>query len=368
MRLVRRLSLLGFLLAPLLVLAACGDDGADLDTDYPSAGEDRFENTSATVEIEVKVEGVGALPVAIGAFETIDLEGPALIKRGDPGDSDGDGLADIETEIVSMELTGTHPLLGPVTVSQDPERPSMGMVEQQERGQDFPADSFFDVFVEVQLQDMNLVAVNEDSLRMEATLTALPPGESDGEDDAYRTATGETVPLIVPTEQNRRIGSIVDALHIPNPGPGPMPGAGETPEPTPTTAPTPTPTEEPAAQQVEVQVAAGCEHTQPGVQSDLVALVLAALVGAAPVEGATVEASADGPGVIESTASGVTDANGEAQLRFPINLFGEYDIMVEQVIGSDGTPLEIAPGSQTSTTYEVTDLCTLPFGFDNARN
>ncbi len=53
-----------------LALAACGDgddggdgDGGDgLDTDYPPAGEDRFENTRATVEIEVTLPGVAALP------------------------------------------------------------------------------------------------------------------------------------------------------------------------------------------------------------------------------------------------------------------------------------------------------------------
>lgn len=350
----RRLFPFSLALVPFVALAACGDNGGPgLDTDYPPAGEDRFERTIATVEIDVTLPGVGALPVALGELETVEMEGPMLVLRGDPQDSDGDGLVDIETEIVEMTLTGTSSF-GPLEVRQSPDRRSMGMVEQQKPGQDFPADSFFDVFLEVEVLDINLVGYHEDPIRMEAELSDLPPGFR----DQYRGALVLPTPLLS-AESHVEFARILDALHVPNPpsgSPAPTPGA------TPTSAPTPT--EAPTDQQVEVEVAGGCEHTEPGVQSDLVALVLAALVGAAPVEGATVEVSADGPGILEGTATGVTNADGAASLRFPINQFGPYEITVERVIGPDGAPLEIAPGSQTSTTYEVEDLCTLPFGFE----
>ena len=69
MTIARRPLFLGFALVLSLALAlvACGNDdgagdGLGLDTDYPPAGEDRFENTKATVEIQVTLPGVAALP------------------------------------------------------------------------------------------------------------------------------------------------------------------------------------------------------------------------------------------------------------------------------------------------------------------
>src|SRR3990172_8567201 len=94
-----------FLLAAVAVaaLASCGDDGGGLDSDYPSAGEDRFELTRATVEIEYTLDGVSAVPVA-GALERIELQGPTLITHSSPQDKDGDGRVEGATEIAEMEL------------------------------------------------------------------------------------------------------------------------------------------------------------------------------------------------------------------------------------------------------------------------
>jgi len=363
----RRLSLLIGLLAPLLVLAACGGDGGGgLDTDYPSAGEDRFELTHASVEIEYTFDSVAAVPVA-GALERIELQGPTLVTRSDPQDKDGDGRVEVATEIVEMELTGTASF-GPLTVSINPDKRSTGMVEQQQPGKDFPADSFFDVFVQVELPSANggnnVIGLNEEPLRMEAELSDLPPGE----DDEYHTADGEAVPLVSVNDATLRLGRIVDALHIPNPAPGPGRTPQETPQETPTEEPAETPTEETleptgvAALKALVALRAGCEHTQPGVESDLVALILLE-IGVRAVDSWTVEARAEGAGVINPRATGVTAADGTVELRFPINQFGTYDIMVEQVIGPDGQPLEIDPASQTSIMVEVGEVCNLPAGF-----
>ena len=101
---VRRLSFFGLAFLPLLVLAACGDDDG-LDTNYPPAGDDVFERTTATVEVELTLPDVSAVPVAGGPVEMIDIAGPMTVSRSDPFKGDG-GLVTVDTEIVSMELKG----------------------------------------------------------------------------------------------------------------------------------------------------------------------------------------------------------------------------------------------------------------------
>ena len=67
----------------LLMLGVLGSAQAQL-----TEGTDAFQST-ATVEVQTPD----------GATETLTLRGPTLIKRGKPGDADGDGLADQPTEI-----------------------------------------------------------------------------------------------------------------------------------------------------------------------------------------------------------------------------------------------------------------------------
>ena len=400
MLLLRRLSLLTIALVPALALAACGGDGDGLDTDYPSAGEDRFESTQATVQLELTAPGVSALPVALGALETVELEGPLLVKRGDPQDEDGDGKVEVPTEILEMALSGTASF-GPVTVRESPDRESKGMVEQREPGQDAPADSFFDVFVEIDIEDItNFTVHNEEPLRMEATLTDLPPAEG----DEYLDAQGRPLPIF--TESGVEIGRVVDALHIPNPGPGPGPGpGGGSPEATPTETPeeTPqeTPTPEPSADQVLIDERVGCQHRGPGnsVVLKLMFLTLfatssegrshdaparpalfvslAAEDGAAgfgglpalgqgePVVGATVTVTASGTGLLpgEESERAVTNSKGEARVEFGINKFGSYELEVVEVAAADGTRYQFHPDSNLSERFEVGQTCNPPEGW-----
>ena len=332
MTIARRPLFLGFALVLSLAsaLAACGDDdgggdGLGLDTDYPSAGEDRFENTRATVEIEVTLPGVAALPF-VKQTETVELEGPMLVLRSDPQDADGDGLVDIETEIVELTLTGTSSF-GPIEVRQSPERRSMGQVEQQEPGQDTPADSFFDIFLEVEILDIGLVGFNEVAIRMEAVLIEFPPGFL----DQYEGALALPTPLLS-VDSKEEFALILDALHVPNPpppSPGASPVATATPTPTPTPAPEATPTPTPAEQPTEAVLALGCDHRIPNVESDVIVTVS----GLEP--GQTVSGSVTGPGVIgEGTFSAVANASGTAAARVPINQFGSYSVTVDGLSGS----------------------------------
>ena len=144
------------------------------------------------------------------------------------------------------------------------------------------------------------------------------------------------------------------------PGPTATPGPTETPGP-------PAATEEPGAQLFEVLQMAGCVHTQPGFRSEVQTWVSVSPLGrfsvgfdAVMLAGTVVEASAQGPGLLQPTASGVTDNLGQAFLAFPIDQFGPYEISIDRIIDPEGAPLEFAPGSQTNATLEVGDVCTPP--------
>jgi len=402
MPLPQRVLVFLFAVCASLGLAACGgdDDERGLDTNYPEAGEDVFESTTATVEIEYEAFSVSAVPRA-QALERIELEGPTTVTRGDPQDADGDGRVDVATEITELELSGTASF-GDLIVRLNPDKRSTGMVEQQEAGKDTPADSFFDVFVQVELPDpnggTNVLAVNEEPLRMQAELSDLPPGEG----DEYRAGEdGEPVPLVAVNDATLRLGKIVDALHIPNPEGGegsPTDEPEETPEPEDSPEPeedTPAPW---GAPQVSAEQRPGCEHTQPGVQSDLLDLIFVfllsgeplsrepgseapemvlqlvsgdgrVLVGPAagalkePLVGATVNVSATGPGVSGGPQSAVTDEAGAARVRIPINRFGDYQLTVGSVQAPSRTLYQFGASEGRNVTFTVEEECTIPEGF-----
>lgn len=314
-----RLSLATALIAALVLgLSACGgDDGGEPGTNYPAAGDDNFENTTATVQIEITPEQASASSLlGAAALETIELQGPTVIRRSDP-QQDGDLFA-VPTEIVQLQLTGTSSL-GPVIVRQSPDQPSTGEVRQQEAGQDYPAASFFDVFVEVELPEQNLVLHNEEPMRMEATLSGLPPAEGDeyrGEDDR---------PLYTPA--GLAVGRIVDALHIPEPG------GGGTPEPTATEAEA-TATVEPAAP-TETPGGAGpateggCVH---GTGQSVLYIAFSGLEPGQELTG-TIEGPPDGL-IGEGTFNVTADANGNAQVEVDIQRLGEYTWTADGISGS----------------------------------
>jgi parallel beta-helix repeat protein len=107
--------------------------------------------------------------------ENITLGGPTAIVGGKQGDADHDGLADIETEIVSMRLTGNSTVFGQIETYETPNNASKGLIEELESGTGFPAESFFDVFFEIVIEEENLTLINLDPLRLEAIIYDIPP-------------------------------------------------------------------------------------------------------------------------------------------------------------------------------------------------
>ena len=99
-------------------------------------GED--ERIDVYMVISLPAYGIFDMPVA--------LTGTALVGWNDPG------IDFMETELAGISLTGYAEGLGPVRL--DGPAPSPGIVSPPEPGPDFPAESFFDVFFQIELPEL----------------------------------------------------------------------------------------------------------------------------------------------------------------------------------------------------------------------
>jgi hypothetical protein len=179
---------------------------------------DHFPNSSAVVDV--------MLPD--GTVHTVNLSGPTTVQvwvgeQGQADDSNGNGLDEVETEMVQLELTGSSPM-GPVVMrladpSRHPGLRSVGMIEETANTQagrlDLPpfapsgsADSFFDVFFEVELTGRTYHA--HQPKKMRTRITHKPPGPG----TVYEYP--EAIELYDEREQSTGI-RIVKTRHIPVP-------------------------------------------------------------------------------------------------------------------------------------------------------
>ena len=112
----------------------------------------------------------------LGGFsDNVTLNGPTTVHRNDPCVGCGPGgRTTINTEMLQMDLTGNvSSAFGPVHFRESPSRPSLGQIRQQTPGVDFPADSFFDIFFEIDTPIGTFH--NEQPLHMQAVIDAIPP-------------------------------------------------------------------------------------------------------------------------------------------------------------------------------------------------
>ena len=119
----------------------------------------------------------GLFRVAIAGVGVADAQvsGQVLLRWQDPVTGPG-GQSTVQTEMLSLDLTGSSPTLGTVHVKGGSVLglpASVGTVTAQQPGSDFPADSFFDVFFDVEVAGTHLV--NDQPLRMQAEITEIPP-------------------------------------------------------------------------------------------------------------------------------------------------------------------------------------------------
>jgi len=193
------------------------------DQDHPQPGCDTFFSGARVV---VRIN-------ATGEESAVNLNGPTLIRRNNkPSDKDGDGLDEINTEIVAMELTG-----GGITVRESASMMSRGLIEEQANTSqgtlDFPADSFFDVFFEVDLG--GVILHNETPFRLACKIEEIPPFLC-----FYVPPIRE--PIVLLNAQGVKIATLLHGKHIPLPPNETLVIFTNRPKGTPTNTPTPTPT------------------------------------------------------------------------------------------------------------------------------
>ncbi|MBL7114673.1 MAG: hypothetical protein ISS35_02815 [Kiritimatiellae bacterium] len=193
-------------------------------------------NPPPAVEIDVFPESaaVADLVHPTGSSEPLHLMGPSAMhvffegpNEGDARDDDRNGTDEVQTEIVSLSLSGSSSL-GPVQMHVWPMQPAVGQMEEGVNdtsglldvapfgsGSGFHMDSFFDVFVEIEIEG-NDPLVSGGPTRMSAVHTHKPPAQ----DESYTNETGTLVPLLdaagEPTGFSLRIREFT-----PNPDPAP---------------------------------------------------------------------------------------------------------------------------------------------------
>ncbi len=155
-----------------IVAALAASSQADLHP-FPGAGTDVF-GSELTHEVEF-IANPFFLPVGI---HTLSVDGPTTVDRGDPYPGGPGGRHQIDTEIVSMSLTGAS--FGGVTVTESPTRDSIGLVREIDLSGfpgHFPAISFFDVFFEIDFAVLPGVTIfNRDAAYMfNGNVNGLPP-------------------------------------------------------------------------------------------------------------------------------------------------------------------------------------------------
>jgi hypothetical protein len=146
---------------------------------------DRFERSEVTLEL-IGPTGQSELVTLRGPSEMhVFFEGPS---GGDAFDDDADGRDDVVTELVSLQLSGTSPNLGPVVLDLNPVNASLGGMEEQTNSTtgllDVPpfaatglVDSFFGVFFGIEFAGFQLH--NADPMHISSVISSKPPGEND---------------------------------------------------------------------------------------------------------------------------------------------------------------------------------------------
>ena len=149
----------------------------------PTTEVDVMETTTAVVELVGGPLGPSPVPFVLhGPTEVhVFFEGP---NEGDAVDDDVNGLEEVVTQMVSMNLTDGNVTMRVRDISQSPYSPSLGQIEENVNntpGQldldpfhPGDADSFFDVFFEVELPG-GTVLHNEQPLRVASTIDEKPP-------------------------------------------------------------------------------------------------------------------------------------------------------------------------------------------------
>jgi hypothetical protein len=185
----------------------------------PTVEHDIFPNTRAVIGLDIP--GIGPVSVVLNGSSNVDVffEGP---NEGDADDDDLNGREEVTTHMKSLVLTGNDPATGDIIVTLNANRVTLGQIEESANNQPgvldlspfgdpgTTADSFFDVFFEIQVVGQGVTLHNEEPARMEATISNKPPAPG----DEYLKIRG---PVRLFDEAGNLSGVVMtDALHQPN--------------------------------------------------------------------------------------------------------------------------------------------------------
>jgi hypothetical protein len=128
--------------------------------------------------VQISIPGVGT--------DTVAVSGPTSVTRSTVADTDANGLDEIQTEVVSMGLAGNSAMFGPVYLSESATRVSNGKIEESANivpgSVDFPASSFFDVFVTIELSGLPIYqssGYSYDPVKIQGISSGLPLNHGD---------------------------------------------------------------------------------------------------------------------------------------------------------------------------------------------
>jgi hypothetical protein len=118
-------------------------------------------------EVQQNYSSSGMFRISINGAGSTNLfaRGNATVMLGNISDSDNDSLADIQTEMLSMQLVSANQ----ITIKLNNLTPTKGIVEAKKNNtsnanlnktnQTYPAYSFFDVFVEIDVPARNVTKI-----------------------------------------------------------------------------------------------------------------------------------------------------------------------------------------------------------------
>ena len=179
-------------------LARPGGSSGPATGEYPGMGDDTF---ASGAHLTLELQGMPPMHLT--------SNGPTTVHRSEPctGTCTPDGRSFFDTEMLSMQLQGMSPV-GPFMVRESPTRASTGRTTQQSPGVDFPADSFFDVFFEIDTAIGPLH--NDQPLHMSSVITSLPAYGS-----LFQSDSLAAIPVL--DSSNQPVGLVRSVTHIPLP-------------------------------------------------------------------------------------------------------------------------------------------------------
>jgi hypothetical protein len=215
-----------------------------VDFDWITNATGFAHNSNATIDQVISQSFMGEVDHFPSTSAVFDLSGPSGTERirltgpstanvaigpnGEATDSDGDGLDQVRTEMVQLDLAGNSPSLGTLSLklrdsTKDPFQRSFGEIEETSNTMtgrlDLPpfasagtAMSFFNVFFEVTVNSPGgpIVLHNRDAKHMESTIQHKPPATG----NFYESLQ----PIRLYTEDNQPSPyQIVAVRHVPHP-------------------------------------------------------------------------------------------------------------------------------------------------------